>query len=103
MMAVLFVVTAGLSMAMSNTATAVLMAPIGLALAAAAGVSPHPFAMTIAIAASSGFPTPFSSPVVTLVVGPGNYQFMDFVKVGLPMMILAGILSIFLIPILFPF
>lgn len=103
MMAVLFVVTASLSMTMSNTATAVLMAPIALALAAVAGVSPYPFAMTIAIAASSGFATPFSSPVVTLVVGPGNYRFMDFVKMGLPMMIIAGLIAVFLIPILFPF
>jgi di/tricarboxylate transporter len=76
MTGVLFAVTAVLSMTMSNTATAVLMAPIALALASAAGVSPYPFAMTIAIAASSGFATPFSSPVVTLVVGPGNYSFV---------------------------
>ena len=103
MLAVLFLVTAVLSMTMSNTATAVLMAPIAIALASAAAVSPYPFAMTVAIAASSGFPTPFSSPVVTLVVGPGNYQFMDFVKVGLPMLVVALAIALGLIPLLFPF
>ena len=80
----LFVITALLGLFISNTATAVLMAPVALAIAHDLGASPYPFAMIVALAASSAFMTPISSPVNTLVVGPGNYAFGDFVRVGVP-------------------
>ena len=83
-LATLFVITAGLGLFISNTATAVLMAPVALAIAKELGASPYPFAMIVALAASTAFMTPISSPVNTLVVGPGQYSFGDFVKVGAP-------------------
>ena len=87
----------------SNTATAVLMAPIALAMAKSMGVSPYPFAMMVAMAASAAFMTPVSSPVNTLVLGPGNYKFSDFVKLGVPFTVLVMVVCVVLIPVLFPF
>lgn len=101
-LAALFVTTAVLGMFISNTATAVLMAPMALTLAEAMNASPYPFAMTVAIAASCAFMTPVSSPVNTLVVGPGNYRFVDFVKIGVPFSALALLVSMLLIPVVLP-
>jgi di/tricarboxylate transporter len=102
-LATLFVITALLGLFISNTATAVLMAPVALAIAKDLGASPYPFAMTIALAASTAFMTPISSPVNTLVVGPGQYAFGDFVKIGVPFSIVAAIVSVLLIPLILPF
>lgn len=102
-LATLFVITAMLGLFISNTATAVLMAPVALAIAKDLGASPYPFAMIIALAASTAFMTPISSPVNTLVVGPGQYSFGDFVKVGVPFSIIAAIVSVLLVPIFLPF
>ncbi|RAI59214.1 SLC13 family permease [Roseicella frigidaeris] len=99
---VLFAVTMLLGLFISNTATAVLMAPVALAVAADLGLSPYPFAMTVALAASTAFMTPVSSPVNTLVVGPGNYSFGDFMKVGLPFSLLCMGISVVLVPWLLP-
>ena len=79
------------------------MAPIALGTAHQMGVSPYPFAMTIAIAASAAFMTPVSSPVNTLVLGPGNYKFMDFIRVGVPFTLLVMVVSVIAIPWFFPF
>jgi di/tricarboxylate transporter len=102
-MSVIFFVTAGLGLVLSNTATAVLMAPIAIQAAQAIGVSPHPLAMTVAIAVSAAFATPVSTPVVTLVVSPGGYRFLDFVKVGTPLMLLAWLTTLLVTPLFFPF
>ncbi len=102
-LAALFVITAMLGLFISNTATAVLMAPVALAMAADLGASPYPFAMIVALAASTAFMTPISSPVNTLVVGPGNYGFGDFVKVGVPFSILVMIVSVLMVPWILPF
>jgi di/tricarboxylate transporter len=102
-LATLFVITAVLGLFISNTATAVLMAPVALAIAKDLGASPYPFAMTIALAASTAFMTPISSPVNTLVVGPGQYSFGDFVKVGTPFSVLVAIMSVLLVPFFLPF
>jgi len=99
----LFALTAVFGLFISNTATAVLMAPVALAVAAEMGLSPYPFAMTVALAASAAFMTPVSSPVNTLVVGPGNYRFMDFVRVGVPFTVLVMIATVLLVPVFFPF
>lgn len=98
----LFLITAMLGLFISNTATAVLMAPVALAVARDMGASPYPFAMIIALAASTAFMTPISSPVNTLVVGPGNYGFGDFVKVGVPLSLVVMAVSLLLVPILLP-
>jgi di/tricarboxylate transporter len=101
-LAMLFVTTAALGLFISNTATAVLMAPVALAIAGDLQASPYPFAMIVALAASSAFMTPISSPVNTLVVGPGNYAFGDFVRVGVPFTIVVLIVSVLLVPWLLP-
>lgn len=101
-LAALFAVTALLGMFISNTATAVLMAPIALAVADDLHASPYPFAMIIALAASTAFMTPVSSPVNTLVVTPGNYTFGDFVKVGVPFSLIVLVVSVILVPWLLP-
>lgn len=102
-LATLFIITAMLGLFISNTATAVLMVPVALAIAKDLGMSPYPFAMIIALAASTAFMTPISSPVNTLVVGPGQYSFGDFVKVGVPFSILVAIVCVLMVPILLPF
>jgi di/tricarboxylate transporter len=89
-------------MFISNTATAVLMAPVALAIADELKASPYPFAMTVALAASTAFMTPISSPVNTLVVGPGDYTFGDFVRVGVPFSVLVLVVSVILVPWLLP-
>ena len=97
-----FVLTAVIGLFVSNTATAVLMAPIAISIAAHLGVSPYPFAMMVALAASSAFMTPVSSPVNTLVVEPGRYRFDDFVKIGTPFTVIVLIVSVLLVPLLLP-
>lgn len=103
MLGCLFVLCATIGLFISNTATAVLMAPIALAAAKSMGVSPYPFAMVIAMAASAAFMTPVSSPVNTLVLGPGNYSFSDFIKLGVPFTIIVMAVCVVMIPMLFPF
>ena len=103
MLGCLFMMCAAIGLFISNTATAVLMAPIALAAAKSMGVSPYPFAMVVAMAASAAFMTPVSSPVNTLVLGPGKYSFSDFVKIGVPFTVLVMVVCVLLIPVLFPF
>jgi len=102
LLGVIFIITAMLGLFISNTATAVLMAPVSLAVAAEIGASPYPFAMIVALAASTAFMTPVSSPVNTLVVGPGNYTFGDFLKVGVPLSIVVMLVCVLLVPIVLP-
>jgi di/tricarboxylate transporter len=101
-LAAIFIVTAVLGMFVSNTATAILMAPVALEVAHELQASPYPFAMIVALAASAAFMTPVSSPVNTLVVGPGDYSFGDFVRVGVPFTVIAMIVSVMLVPVLLP-
>lgn len=103
LLACLFLLTALIGLFISNTATAVLMTPVALSIAEQLGASPYPFAMTVALAASAAFMTPISSPVNTLVLGPGHYRFADFVRVGVPFTLLVMLVSVLLIPLLFPF
>ncbi|MTC35944.1 SLC13 family permease [Providencia alcalifaciens] len=103
MLVCLFILCATIGLFISNTATAVLMAPIAIAAARQMEVSPLPFAMVIGIAASAAFMTPVSSPVNTLVLGPGGYKFADFLKMGVPFTIIVMFISVAVIPILFPF
>lgn len=102
-LAALFLVTTTLGLFISNTATAVLMAPIAMSMASTMQASPYPFAMTVALAASTAFMTPVSSPVNTLVVGPGNYHFIDFVRIGVPFALVVLLATITLVPLIFPF
>lgn len=101
MLAGLYAVTVLLGLFISNTATAVLMAPVAITLAAELGMPPHPFAITVALASSAAFITPVSSPVNALVVGPGNYRFMDFVRIGLPLSFVVAAVNIVLVRLIF--
>ncbi|MCW7763760.1 SLC13 family permease [Photorhabdus luminescens] len=103
MLVCLFILCAIIGLFISNTATAVLMAPIAIAAAREMAVSPMPFAMIIGVAASAAFMTPVSSPVNTLVLGPGGYKFSDFVRLGVPFTMLVMVISVLVIPWLFPF
>lgn len=102
LLASLFAATAVTGLFISNTATAVLMAPIAVATAQELGFSPHPFAMIVALAASAAFMTPVSSPVNTLVLGPGRYRFSDFLRIGVPFTLLVMVASVALVPWLLP-
>jgi di/tricarboxylate transporter len=101
-LATIFAVTAILGMFISNTATAVLMAPVAITIAKDLGFSPQPFAMIVALAASTAFMTPVSSPVNTLVVTPGRYSFGDFVRIGVPFSLIVMAVSVALVPWLLP-
>lgn len=101
-LACLFAITALLGLFISNTATAVLMAPVAIAVAKDLGASPYPFAMIVALAASTAFMTPISSPVNTLVVAPGGYKFGDFVRIGTPLGLMVLAISVIMVPWLMP-
>ncbi|NDV81924.1 SLC13 family permease [Bacteroides sp. 51] len=103
LMAGIYFTTSLMTMFISNTATAVLLAPIALSAAVQMEISPYPFMFAVAVAASMCFASPFSTPPNALVMGPGRYTFMDYVKVGLPLQIIMGVVMIFVLPLLFPF
>lgn len=103
LLAGIYFTTSLLTMFISNTATAVLMAPIAMSSATQIGLSPYPFLFAVALGASMCFASPFSTPPNALVMQAGRYKFMDYVKVGLPLQVIIGIVMVFLLPLLFPF
>ena len=103
LMAGIYFTTSLLTMFISNTATAVLVAPIALQSAIAINVNPYPFLLAVTVGASMCFASPFSTPPNALVMSAGKYTFMDYVKVGLPLQIVMGIVMVFILPLLFPF
>ena len=103
MTSVLFIISCTLTQFMSNTAAAALLAPVGVAISQQLGASPKAVLMAIGVAASCAFATPVGTPPCTLVLGPGGYKFMDYVKVGVPLVILCFIVSIIVIPMVWPF
>ncbi|MDD6209979.1 MAG: SLC13 family permease [Bacteroidales bacterium] len=103
LLAGIYFTTSLLTMFISNTATAVLLAPIALRSAVEIGVSPYPFLFAVTVGASMCFASPFSTPPNALVMPAGKYTFMDYIKVGLPLQIIMGIVMVFVLPLLFPF
>ncbi len=99
----LFLLSAGLTQFMSNTACTALLAPIGISIATGLGASPHAVLMAIAVAASCAFSTPVGTPPNTLVLGPGGYKFNDYVKAGTGLVVVCFIVSIIIIPMVWPF
>lgn len=102
LMAGVFLLTTGFSQVINNTATAVLIAPIVIQAAVELGVSPHPLLMIVAVAASTAFLTPIGTTTNIMVFSPGNYRFTDYVKVGLPLMLLFLAVSLVLVPVFWP-
>ena len=103
LLAGIYAATSLMTIFISNTVTAVLMAPIALQCAMQMGVSPVPYMFAVTVAASMCFASPFSTPPNALVMSAGQYTFMDYVKVGLPLQILMGIVMVLVLPLLFPF
>lgn len=103
LLAGIYFCTSLLTMFISNTATAVLFTPIALKAAEGMGISPYPFLFAVAVAASMCFASPFSTPPNALVMTAGRYTFMDYIKVGLPLQVIMGIIMILALPLLFPF
>ena len=100
---VLFVLSCGLTQFMSNTASAALLCPIGIAISQNLGADPKAVLMAIAVAASCAFATPVGTPPNTLVLGPGGYKFMDYVKAGTGLVLVAFVVSLVVIPMVWPF
>ena len=103
MLGLLFVLVSGLTMVLNNPTVAVIMAPIAIDLAGKLEASPRPFLMLTAIAASCAFLAPVSHKANILVWGPGGYRFLDYTKVGLPLILILGAITVLVVPLLFPF
>ncbi len=103
LLAGIYFCTSLLTMFISNTATAVLLAPIAMQTALTMELSPYPFLFAVAVAASMCFASPFSTPPNALVMSAGGYTFMDYIRVGLPLQIIMGIVMIFVLPLIFGF
>ena len=102
-LAAVYFATSTMTIFISNTVTAVLMAPIALQCAVGIGASPLSFLFAVTVGASMCFASPFSTPPNALVMPAGQYTFMDYVKVGLPLQIIMGVIMVFVLPMIFPF
>ena len=100
---VLFTISCFLTQFMSNTASAALLCPIGIAIAKQLGADPKAVVMAIGVAASCAFATPVGTPPCTLVLGPGGYKFMDYVKCGTGLVLVSFVVSVIVIPMVWPF
>ena len=101
-MAALYACTVIIGMVITNNAAAVIMFPIATSLAASLSVSPMPFAITVIMGASASFITPIGYQTNLMVYGPGGYRFLDFARLGVPLTVLTGLLSVALIPLFWP-
>jgi di/tricarboxylate transporter len=99
----LYGATLFLTEVLSNAAVAVLITPIAVALAQSLGASPRPFLVAVMMAASAAFATPFGYQTNVLVYQIGGYNYMDFVKIGVPLNLLTWLVAVLVIPFFFPF
>lgn len=102
-MVVLFIIACSLTQFMSNTAATALLAPVGIAISEKLGASPQAVLMAIAMAATCAFASPVGTPPNTLVLGPGGYKFMDYVKAGTGLIFVCFIVCMIVIPMVWPF
>ena len=100
---VIFFAIAILTQFISNTATILLFMPIVISVAKSIGVSVYPAAMIVTLAGAASYASPFAAPQNMLAVGWTNYKFMDFVKIGVPMVILTYVVIVCLLPIFLPY
>lgn len=98
-----FLLTTTFSQVINNSATAVLMAPIAILAATSLNLSPEPFMIVVAISASTAFLTPVGTTTNAMVMSAGGYKFMDYFKVGAPLLLMFFIISLILVPIIWPF
>jgi di/tricarboxylate transporter len=103
LLAGLFVLTAMLGQLISNTATALIIIPVAVTAAADIGVSPRPALMSLAVAAAASFLTPVATPANLMVMGPGGYEFGDYWKMGLPLLLWFFVVATFIVPVIWPF
>lgn len=103
LLAILFIITNLFTELITNNAAAALAFPLALALSQQLGVDPTPFFVVICMAASASFSTPIGYQTNLIVQGIGNYKFTDFVRIGLPLNIITFLISVFLIPLIWPF
>lgn len=103
LLAILFIITNLFTELITNNASAALAFPLALALSQQLGVDPTPFFVVICMAASASFSTPIGYQTNLIVQGIGNYKFTDFVRIGLPLNIITFLISVFLIPLIWPF
>ena len=103
LLAGLFILTAIMGQLISNTATALIIIPIGVAAAASMGISPRPVLMSTSVAAAAAFLTPIATPTNLMVMGPGGYAFGDYWKLGLPLLVWFFAVSVFIVPVIWPF
>jgi di/tricarboxylate transporter len=99
----IFLLTTAFSQVINNSATAVLMAPIALIAANTLKISPEPFMIVVAISASTAFLTPVGTTTNAMVMAAGGYKFIDYLKVGAPLLLLFLIVTLLLVPIIWPF
>lgn len=87
----------------TNNAASALLFSVAISVAGSLGVDPRPFVIAVTVAASISLATPLGYQTNLMVYGPGGYRFADFVKVGVPLQILVGVVAVLLIPVLWPF
>lgn len=102
MMAGIFLLACGFSQVISNVAATILISPVAYQAAVAMDVSPYPFMMMVAVAVVTGIMTPIAGAPMLIVMNPGNYEFKDYAKVGFPLLILIFIISLILVPMIWP-
>jgi di/tricarboxylate transporter len=99
----LFVLTATLGQLISNMATALIVIPVAVSAAADMDVSAKPVLMSVTVAAAASFLTPVATPANLMVMGPGGYRFGDYWKLGLPLLVLFGVVATLLVPVFWSF
>ena len=103
LLVVIFVITCTMTNCMSNTATTALMVPIAVSLAQGLGADPRAVVIATVIAGSCAYATPIGMPANTMVVGIGGYKFIDYVKAGLPLILVSFIICMVILPVAYPF